>query len=734
MASARRLTRIARRVVPIVAVVVLLGAALLLAKDAAGGSNRLSTWYVWMLGASTLALLVLVAIIVQRLLRLRRELRSREPGARLTRRSLLMLIVLALPPVFVVYGFALNFLDSSIDTWFNVRMERALDDALQIGRVYLDERLHAAQQNSSALSQQLAAVADDQLQAKIDDRFDATGAIQLSVFGTDQTVLASASSDPQFFDPVVPDSSVLLQVQRNGSYAAAEPLGDLLVLRVLRPLPNATPGETRLLQGLYPLPANIQSLTNGVEQATFDFQRLKYLRGSLKLTFTLILTFVLLLSVLFALFAAFGIARRLTAPIGRLAAATRAVGAGRYDTPLPVGSDDELGFLATSFNQMQRELEQSNARLTRAAQETEDQRAYLNAVLERLSAGMLGLDHAGVLRTINRAAESILAVSLEPYIGQHLSIVRRDHPALAQLLDSVLQHVSQGVREWREEVVVDVDDGNRGAERRILMVRGAQLDVTAGAAAGIVAVFDDLTVLNRAQRDAAWAEVARRLAHEVKNPLTPIQLAAERLRRRFIGRLPPDETELLDRATHTIVSQVEALKALVNSFGDYARPPQIQTRPLSLHALLAEVLDLYENDQRITLTRRFAQHDPAIRADAGRLRQLLHNLLKNSLEAIGDTRKPHIEVDTQNISAVGQNWVELTIADNGPGLPEGFDEHWYEPYTTSKTKGTGLGLAVAKKIVEEHGGSIRAENRVVGGAIFILRLPLDTAAPGVDRV
>ena len=185
------------------------------------------------------------------------------------------------------------------------------------------------------------------------------------------------------------------------------------------------------------------------------------------------------------------------------------------------------------------------------------------------------------------------------------------------------------------------------------MLRGAQLDTAAGAAAGIVAVFDDLTVLNRAQRDAAWAEVARRLAHEVKNPLTPIQLAAERLRRRFIGRLPPDETELLDRATHTIVSQVEALKTMVNSFGDYARPPQFQTRALSLHALLGEVLDLYENDQRITLTRRFAPHDPMLRADAGRLRQLLHNLLKNSLEAIGDARKPHIEVATAEFDCGG---------------------------------------------------------------------------------
>jgi nitrogen fixation/metabolism regulation signal transduction histidine kinase len=709
------LTRIARRALPVLAVAVLLAAALVLANDAAGGASRLGVWYPWMLGACSLALAVLVAIIIQRLLRLRRELRERAPGAGLNRRMLAMLILLALPPVFVVYGFALNFLDATIDTWFNVRMEHAMDDALEIGRVYLDERLQAAQQESAALAQTLSDIAD--LQKQLDAAIDAQGALQLAVFGKDQSVLATASADPQLLTPAYPDSATLLQVQGNGRYAAAEPIGERLLLRVVYPVPTTAPGGERLLQALYPLPARLQALTTGVEQASFDFQRLKFLRGSLKLTFTLVLTFVLLLSVLFALMLAFGIARRLTAPIGRLAAATRAVGAGRYDTPLPVGSSDELGFLLTSFNQMQRELEQSNARLTHSAQETENQRAYLKAVLERLSAGVLGIDRTGTLRTLNRAAEGILDMPLARYVGQHLSVLRRDHPQLSPLLDPILQHAHEGVREWREEIVLA-----QGAERRLLLLRGAELG---GADAGSVAVFDDLTQLDRAQRDAAWAEVARRLAHEVKNPLTPIQLAAERLRRRFIGRLPADDTEVLDRATHTIVAQVEALKSLVNAFGDYARPPQIEARALDLHALAGEVLDLYENDQRIQLTRRFDARTPVLRGDAGRLRQLLHNLIKNALEAIGDTRKPHIEVTTRDLAENERQWIELGVADNGPGLPEGFGERWYEPYTSSKQRGTGLGLAVAKKIAEEHGGTIRAENREVGGAIFVLRLPLD---------
>jgi nitrogen fixation/metabolism regulation signal transduction histidine kinase len=724
VASASRLTRIIRRALPALAVAVLLAAALVLANDAAGGASRLGAWYPWMLGACALALVVLVAIIAQRLLRLRRELRERAPGARLNRRVLAMLIVLALPPVFVVYGFALNFLDATIDTWFNVRMEHAMDDALEIGRVYLDERLRAAQQESAALAQTLRDSADADLQKQLDAAIDAQGALQLAVFGKDQSVLATASADPQLLTPAYPDSAALLQVQGNGHYAAAEPLGARLVLRVVEPLPATGPGNERLLQALYSLPARLQTLTTGVEQASFDFQRLKFLRGSLKLTFTLVLTFVLLLSVLFALMLAFGIARRLTAPIGRLAAATRAVGAGRYDTPLPVGGRDELGFLLASFNQMQRELELSGARATHSAQETENQRAYLRAVLERLSTGVLGIDRAGTLRTVNRAAESILDMPLARHVGQHLSVLRREHPQLAPLLDPILAHAREGVREWREEVVLERGETGR-EERRLLLLRGAELG---GADAGSVAVFDDLTQLDRAQRDAAWAEVARRLAHEVKNPLTPIQLAAERLRRRFIGRLPADDTDVLDRATHTIVAQVEALKSLVNAFGDYARPPLIEARALDLHALAGEVLDLYENDQRIQLTRRFDAHAPILRADAGRLRQLLHNLMKNALEAIGDARKPHIEVATQDIVENAQKWIELSIADNGTGLPEGFGERWFEPYTSSKQRGTGLGLAVVKKIAEEHGGSVRAQNRETGGAVFSVRLPREGGA------
>ena len=706
-----------RRALPALAVLALLLASLKLAEDAAGGVG-VGSYYRWILGAAAVALAVLVFAIAQRLWRLRVDLRRGAPGARLGRRLLVMLVLLAVPPVVVVYGFALRFLDATIDNWFNVKLEQALDDALEVGRIVVAERLRVAEQASAGVAARLESKPESALQEVLDTDIDTVGATQLTVFGDDGRVIATASSDPRYLDPPLPDATLQMRVAGGGRYAALEPIGDVLMLRVAVPVAGDVPGSRRLLQGLYPLPTRLQTLTRGIENASFDFQRLKFLRGSLKLTFALILTFALLLSALIVTLAAFGVARRLVAPLGRLIAATRAVGAGRYDTPLPIASNDEVGFLVNSFAQMTREIELASARAQKSAQETERQRAWLVALLERLSAGVLGFDQDGRLRVANRAAEAILGVNATGYIGHTLAELERDRPQLATFTAPLARHFRGGLREWREELVVDTDDG-----RRVLMLRGTALPDDAG----YVAVFDDLTVLNRAQRDAAWGEVARRLAHEVKNPLTPIQLAAERLRRRFLGRLSAEEGELIDRATHTIVAQVEALKTMVNAFGDYARPQPPALRPIALHALLDDVLDLYENDQRIGLSRDLADGEPLVRADAVRLRQALHNLIKNALEAIGDAKKPQILVTTRLVQDGGEGWVELGVADNGPGLPPDFGDRWFEPYTTSKVKGTGLGLAVVKKIAEEHGGSIRAENRAQGGAVFTLRLPVDVA-------
>ncbi|HRQ66244.1 MAG TPA: ATP-binding protein, partial [Xanthomonadaceae bacterium] len=524
-----------------------------------------------------------------------------------------------------------------------------------------------------------------------------------------------ASADPALFLPALPDESVRLTLRGRAGYSAAEPVGERLMLRVVRGFPVVGGGQ-RYAQVLAPLPARTEPMLRRLEGAVHDHGRLAFLRESLKLTFTLILSFVLLLSLLLAVLAAFGVARRLVNPIGRLAEATEQVAAGEYGQPLPVSGTDELAFLARSFNRMTDELQAASVRVRESQAQTEAQRQYLTTLLQSLSSGVLGVDPEGRLRTINRAASEMLGIDLAPWLDQPVAALGQALPALEPLARMLDRRRLEGAREWRQEVLLD-----RGSERQVLMVRGALLP---GEDEGVVAVFDDLTILNRAQREAAWAEVARRLAHEVKNPLTPIQLAAERLRRRFLERLDPEDSDLLDRSTRTIVAQVDALKAMVNAFSDYARPPPLKLEPVDFNALVEEVLDLYENDGQVHILRRL-QHDlPMLRGDPVRLRQVLHNLLKNAIEACQEQSVVQIEASTAEVELRGRGWVELGIADNGPGLPEAFSEEWFEPYRSSKARGTGLGLAVVRKIAEEHGGQMDCGNRPEGGARFVLRLPL----------
>lgn len=695
-------------------VLALYAVAVVLAMDVVSARPRLERGYVWLAIAAAVALFLLLVAIVGALWRVERRARLGQPGARLTRRLVWRFALIAVPPALVVYVFALNFLVLTVDAWFNVRLEHALDDALDLGRLYVDKQLTVAERQSALISRQLAGVPNASLQAVLDQTLDRMDALQLAVLSRQGRVQAVASADPRWLTPPRPDATTLTQLDSEGRYAAAEPLNDQLVLRVLLPI-DSGPGQHNMLQALYALPPEVATLSRRVEGARFDFERLKFLRGALKLSFALVLTFVVLLSVLAALLAAVTVARRLLAPLGQLAQATRTLAEGRYDIELDAGSRDELGFLSESFRGMTQKLRDASEQARASAAETERQRSYLDAVLERLSSGVLGLDHEGILQTANRAAADILDLDLVEHYGQPLQTVRSTCARIAPLLDSIGVHLRDGQREWREEVRLRGDDGRV----RILMVRGTALG---GADAGVVVVFDDLTELNLAQRDAAWAEVAQRLAHEVKNPLTPIQLSAERIQYRLAGKLPDVDAIMLKRATTTIVNQVDALKSLVDAFSDYARTPKLAAEPLRLDALVREVLDLYETDPDMKIIAELAAGEAKVMADPGKLRQLLHNLIRNAQEAVGDGKQLVLHVASTCFDEAQR--LELRIADNGPGLPPNFDGSWFEPYVTTKSAGSGLGLAVVKKISEEHGGRIRAENRSGGGAEFILVLPV----------
>jgi nitrogen fixation/metabolism regulation signal transduction histidine kinase len=709
----QRLTRRLLAGIPVLALLALLFAALFLAGDAETADSRLGRWSPWLFGGALAAVLVLLVTIARQLWVLLRERRARAPGARLASRLTLALILLAVPPVLLVYGFAIKFLNGTIDSWFNVRIERAFDDALGLGRAYLDERMTRARADLRQLAPRIEPVVHAELQTVLDAAIEApdVSAAQFAVLREDGFNLAFAAADPNFLDIEAPSADLLRQVRQSGFHAAGESLDQRYYIRAIERLTDAE--GTVYVQGIFPLPQAQQALARNVEASYHDYQRLAFVRDSLKLTFTLILSAVLLLSLLLAVLAAIAMARRQVAPVARLASATADIAAGRFGGQIERAGEDELGFLTDAFNRMSRELAAASARAEQSQVETERQRAYLQTVLERLSSGVLTVRADQRLRSANRAAGVILGVDLSAYVDHGLSELRAQWPALAPLFDLLTARMNDGVAEWREELLLTREDG-----KQALLLRAAALPALDESRRECVVVFDDQTVLNQAQREAAWSEVARRLAHEVKNPLTPIQLAAERMQHKLSDKLGAEDAAMLAKATGTIVAQVEALKSLVNAFGDYTRPAQSRMQPLKLNALIDNVLDLYDHESRLQLARALDARDPTIRGDAGRLRQLLHNLIKNAIEASGDA--PQVVVSTR----VDADHVELSVADRGTGLPVGFDDSWFEPYRTNKSKGTGLGLAIVKKVAEEHGASVRAEVNPGGGAVFRVRFAL----------
>jgi nitrogen fixation/metabolism regulation signal transduction histidine kinase len=514
-------------------------------------------------------------------------------------------------------------------------------------------------------------------------------------------------------------------------YIGLDPVGEGgLFARALVPvLSSRADSEVYTLQALYEVSERFSLMAEGVQSAFTRYKELSYLRKPLKFSYILTLSIVLVLSLLAAIWAAFHSARRLVAPVRDLAAATHAIAEGDYSKRLAVASTDELGFLVRSFNDMTRRLAKSRDQARRSQQMIERQRAYLEAVLANLSSGVISLGQDAMIRAVNRTARQSLGVDINSYLGKDMQAIVADHAFLKPFVDVIERYRETGSESWQEEVSLFGMNG-----RQVLMCRGTALQSSGHRSNGLVVVFDDVTALIQAQRDAAWGEVARRLAHEIKNPLTPIQLSAERLRHRFMERMAPDEAEILDRATRTIVNQVESMKTMVNAFSEYARVPRVSLELMSLNALVREVLDLYHSgDLQVQLVEQLDAEPDGIDGDAGRLRQLLHNLFKNALEAVRETPDARITVITRLLPEDGMDRLELCVEDNGPGFDPGVLENVFEPYVSTKLKGSGLGLAIVKKIVEEHGGTISAENAEHGGAQIRIRFLLSTAGARADH-
>lgn len=731
----QRLKKRLFRILPIVAALAVIFSSLLLVSSTEQGADGFSRHYVWVLVLTVLALLVLLLSIIARSLSLFRKVRGEAPGARLSARWVRNFLLLSLPPALIVYIFSAYFLSRTVDSWFDVQVEAALADSLALGQEFLDIRKLEVRNQMRRTGLEIEGLEEDpeRLRQALLRRVSASGPVELSVLAADGQVISTASFNPLSDPPAHPGDYALLQAAERGEYAAAEPApAGGLTIRVLQQMRAASPGDPDLLlQATFPLPDTITSLTDSIEREYYRYQNISYLQTRLKQSFLLILTLVVALTVLLAILAALNTARRMVSPISHLADGTRRVAAGDLEHAIDTRSRDELGFLAQSFNEMTEALLQASREAESGRARLQTQGDYLETVLGNLSAGVLTLDSGGRIVRANKAAEHILSLPAGYALQRRLEDIPDVAPFLLPFAETLARQIERGRADWQQEIRMAQD----GAPL-VLLVRGSRLPAAAEAEGGHVVVFDDVTILNQAQRDAAWAEVARRLAHEVKNPLTPIRLAAERLRMKLMDKLETRDGEMLDRAASTIVSQVEALRALVDAFGDYARESDLERSDLDLESLIRDVVALYrEGDPRLELELELCPGPPGLTADGGQIRQLLHNLIQNASEAAQEGQPPRIRIRSRQVERNGAAWLELEIADQGRGFPESVLEKPFEPYVTSKANGSGLGLAICRKIVEDHDGQITISNPAKGGAVALILLPLNQpSAHGVAQL
>ncbi|WP_322521738.1 ATP-binding protein [Guyparkeria halophila] len=716
----RRMQRWVRRAIPPISamVIVLLLVLLYLVSDSLRAVEQPEGLFLTLLGVSAVGLLFLAIVVLWHIVRLIRDYRRGTPGSRLTARLVVTFVALSVVPVAIVFYFSLTFVQRGIDSWFDVQVEQAMTDALSLSQMSFDGRMRQALEQTRRAASELQDGGSELIALELSQMRRTTGAEEMTILGQRNLIVASSSEDATSIVPARADETALAHARSGRDFIGLDPGGDgNLQIRVVVPMEAGltSEGGKRVLQALFDVPDEANELSKSVQDAFNNYRELVYLHSSLKQTFTLALTLALLLSLLTAVWLAFLAARKLLSPIRELAAGTHAVAEGDYSLRLPVDRRDDLGQLVQSFNTMTARVRRAHEVMRELQELADKERDYLDTVIQHLSSGVLTLSFDGRIISGNSAAQQILGVASDELFEGSLQAVCREHASLLPLCEAFLDRLGAAGPPPGETVEAQVRIMN-GSGRKVLLARLAALppdgDVDAG---GYVMVLEDVTALIQAQRDAAWSEVARRLAHEIKNPLTPIGLSAERLRRRILPQLDEGHAPILDRATATIIAQVDAMKHMVNEFADYARSPQVSFERLDLQALAGQTVELYRGNTAVKVRYLPEVDEPVwVEGDGNRLRQLLHNLIRNASQALNErgavAGEPIVLLDLRVIGEQGHCLAELTVADNGPGFPAEMLDRLFEPYATTRPKGSGLGLAIVKKIVEEHAGAVHAWN------------------------
>jgi nitrogen fixation/metabolism regulation signal transduction histidine kinase len=719
----------------IIAIVASTGAALVLAfvlsfsSQGGGFYERHFVWLFWV-NVAVAALLTLVIGIVA--VRLAVRVRRGKFGSRLLIKLAGIFALVGLLPGLVIYTVSYQFASRSISAWFDVRVAGALDAGLALGKGTLDamsadlvgktklgaERLaETAGIGSSSSSANFSPLTLERLREQL-------GASEASLIGPNGQLLLMAGGGASAGRPDRPAAALLRQARSQGAAAQVEGLEEESLapgsagprVRALARVPRSdivlAASDERYLMVVQPIPRALAVNALAVQAAYSEYQQRALARDSLRRMYVGTLTLALILAVFAAVLLAVVLGNQLAKPLLLLADGVRQVAAGDLTAKPVFASGDELGGLTRSFAAMTAQVADAREQVQRGVAQLEGARTRLQTILDTLTAGVIVFDRDGRIDTVNPGATRILQKPLASWRGRRLS----ELPDLQELSKNVEQRFEllatspeAGERDqWQESF--ELQRNNSSA--LTLLVRGATLPGEAH-----LLVFDDITEVVSAQRSAAWAEVARRLAHEIKNPLTPIQLSAERLAHRLGHKLEGVDQALLHRSVNTIVTQVQAMQTLVNEFRDYARLPAAQVQPLDLNALAGEVLALYGQAQDNGLLVAHLQPDLAwVQGDPTQLRQVIHNLVQNALDAVADRPDGQVELITSDArNDQGQlRAVRLTLIDNGPGFADKVLKRAFEPYVTTKAKGTGLGLAVVKKIADEHGARVRVVNLHAG--------------------
>ena len=691
----------------------------------AQNSAQFGRWQPWILLASAVGVIALLAMLIRKTVQLIRAYRSGVPGSRLTSRTVLVFGALVALPRLSVYVFSLQFLNRGIDSWFQVEIKQSLDDAVVLSRAALDLRMREQLERTERFAQRLSTLpSSGAMLVAMDEELRRTDAAELVLYGEYERIIGASSRSVPDSLPERPSAELVRQVIAGRSYVSLEPVGDAgYVIRTSALLPGAValPGGARFVVVTHDLPRQFAELTDAVQRSFSQYGDLAALREPLKYSFSLTLTMVLLVTLLGAIYGAIYSAEVLFKPVQDLMAGTRAVAKGDFATRVPLSSHDEMGFLVQSFNDMTKRLRRARQETESSREAADRERERLAVILARLSTGVITVDRELVLQRANAAADAILGVDLTAMIGKSLPDLVGEEGIAKPFFDDIRARFAAGREEWREQIELR---GSGIGGPRFLASACVRLPQAVDETLNYVIVFDDVTRLLQVQREAAWGEVARRLAHEIKNPLTPIQLSAERLRRKVLPQLAGSDADLLERSTHTIVQQVEAMKQMVNDFSEYARAPAMKFDLFDLNQLAGEALDLYRAEEgHVDIQSRFEPGLEPILGDRARIRQVLNNLLTNAIEALEGVANARIELQTGIGERERVPVALLTVTDNGPGFQPEILGRIFDPYVSSKPRGTGLGLAIVRKIVEDHGGVIEADNQAAGGARVRVMLP-----------